>query len=220
MSIQETQKLACPSCKQSIEVEVFQSLNPSRQLDAVDSILENRMQTGTCQCGQMVRAEPEFIYMDLKNKLCIAAFPSAAYEKRKIYEEKAQTTFNKAFGAMTQVEGVRNRVTFGWPAFREKVLAQTKGISDVDLELAKIALIKESGEAPSLSTSLRLLEVTQTDLVLGWHENLPPYTVTSGLNLNKSILDHIRDNPENWAPLRNEMDQGLFIDLIRFFDAE
>ena len=220
MSIQEKQKIACPACQTVNEIEVYKSLNPSRQLNAVSSILEDKMQSVKCKCGASIRLEPDFIYMDLKNKMCIAAFPSAALANRKKYEETAKISFDAAFGSLMQNEGVQKRVTFGWPAFREKVLALSKGLSDVDLELAKLALIKESGELPTQDNSLRLLEITATDLVFGWHDNLPPHKVTTALSFELSILDHIRDNPADWLPLRDKIDQGLFIDLASVLNEE
>jgi hypothetical protein len=220
MSIQETQIVSCPACGSDLEIEVFHSLNPSRQKEAVELIIEDRLQMTQCKCGRRVRLEPEFIYMDIENKMCIAAYPAEEIENRYELEVNAKVSFDKAFSKSFVGEGIKNRITFGWPALKEKVLAQKHAISDVDLELVKLALIKESGQMPDSSTSLRLINVEESHLIFGWNENLAPYQVTSVQPYDRDILDHIKENESEWAPLKQEIDQGLFVDLARLIQTE
>ena len=162
MSMQETQQIACPVCKKNIQVEVYRSLNPGRELDAVISILEDKMQTGTCSCGQVIRVEPQFIYMDIKNKLCLAAYPSTSVGNRVALEELANKSFACAFAS---------------------------------------------------------LPMSESELIFGWVQNEAPHNVTSALSCGKSILDHVRDNPNEWAALRHKVDQGLYIDVTSLFEG-
>jgi CpXC protein len=181
MSAQEIQTVACPTCNSNLDIEVFHSLNPSRVKNAVESILEDQMQVAHCKCGERIRLEPEFVYMDMDNKICIAAYPSTELENRHELEVNAKVSFDKALSESFAGKGIRNRITFGWPALKEKVLAQFHSIADVDLELVKLAVIKESGQMPINNMSLRLMNVDETHLVFGWHENLAPHIVSDVL---------------------------------------
>ena len=217
MSMQNTQNIECPSCHKPVAIEVYQSLSPKRQTHAIQAILDNSFQKGKCSCGQEVRIEPEFIYMDLENKLCISAQPSKNLASYKKFADQAKQSFKMALATTGMGDGVLMRVTFGWPALREKILAHTENISDVDVEMMKLALIRESGEATDPTTSLRFVELTESDLIFTRYQNDAPFDEKESFEYSRSVLENIIESPQNWAPLRETMDQGLFVDLNRLF---
>lgn len=222
MSMQRMESIQCPTCHHSVEIELYQSLSPKRPPHALESILNNTLQATTCSCGQKIRIEPEFIYMDAPNKLCVGAWPSELMPTFKDYEEKAKTSFAAALGGTEIGEGMQIRVTFGWVAFREKVLALQQGIPDVDLEMLKIVMIKQSGEMPNPEQSLRLIDVKPDgNLILGVFQNVAPYAMLGHYELDQELLKTMKTNPEDWAELRATLETGPFVDIYAsFFGAE
>jgi hypothetical protein len=70
-------------------------------------------------------------------------------------------------------------VTFGWPAFREKLVAADSALDDLELELLKMAIPRMMDHAPlSDEVELRFMERTETSLILSWIGALPGLRVS------------------------------------------
>lgn len=220
MSMQSKQNFECHVCKKQVAVEVYKSLNPKQHPEAVADILNDKLQSGTCECGQVIRIEPELIYMDVENGICISAFPSKHLDFFKTYLDQAEQSFKLALTSSPLFKEVKPRVTFGWPAFREKLYLKSVDISDVEIEMVKMALIRQSGEVPDPNSSFRLVEVTSKDLILSRYQNQFPFSEMESYEYDMSVLQSIRSSPSDWDPLRESIDQGLFVDLYRLFKED
>jgi hypothetical protein len=218
MSIQQNEPVVCPNCKNIITIETYQSLNPNRQTDVTPAILNDTLQSGTCPCGKQIRIEPHMMYMDIKNGLFMAVFPSSEIENFKQHEMETATTFDDTLKSFPDAPKAKKRIVFGWPALKEKVLAQEHGISDIELEMVKMAIIRTGADQiPFQTTCLRLVDINESDLVFDCVQYTPPYSVEVSFEYPKNALTHIQTYPEDWASLRKQIDQGLFIDLYAQF---
>ena len=224
MSIFRTQDIACPSCKTTVPFDLVHSVNAGRRADLRAAILDRSFQKQTCpSCAHAFRMEPEFSYMDQGRGQFFAVWPAGNVKDWKADEERSAATFDKAYGSGAPPEArdigdkLTARAVFGWMALNEKLIAAEAGIDDVELELAKLALLRGLDQAPSpAANELRLLGVDKTNLVLGWFRNGSD-VLSEVVNVSKTLLEEIRGKPETWKDLRKEISSGLFVDYRRLF---
>ncbi len=217
MSKQELKTFECSQCRKPVEIEIFQSLNPERQKEINGLILRDQLQLGTCTCGQQIRIEPDFVYMDISNRYCVMAKPSKDLNNFKKLALQAETTFKNMLAISNMDGGLRSRVSFGWPALKEKVLAHTHGISDVHIEMVKLAIIKQLAALPDPKISFRLVEITDQTLTFASYQNESPYAEMSAYQSDRSVLQSMTDYPEDWADVQSQIDRGAFIDLFAMY---
>jgi hypothetical protein len=106
-------------------------------------------------------------------------------------------------------------VTFGWAALAEKILAVDRGLGDVDLELVKIAVLRNADTAPLTNeTELRLTEADEQDLRFDWIVTATEQRL-EGLGVSRELYDEIAADKEAWQELRDELSRGLFVDMQR-----
>lgn len=107
------------------------------------------------------------------------------------------------------------RVTFGWPALREKLLARDEDLADVSLELCKAFIMRNVDSPIGAETELRLLAVEPEYLQFGWllaaDGSLGPT-----MKLARSVYEQIAADEEGaWAELRDSLSTAYFIDINR-----
>lgn len=229
MSIFETIDLPCPSCSEPVSFDVVHSVNVDRRQDLRDAIVDGSFQRRTCgACDTEFRMEPEFTYLDVARGQWIAARPAHERGDWQAREKALHATWRKAFGdqsnAAARKLGTRlsPRVTFGWAALREKLVATEAGLSDVDLELTKLALMRGGSSVVTGGMSeLRLAAVEDEDggadeptLIFGWL-SARTEIFTEGVQAPRGIYDDIAADDDAWQPLREELQQGLMVDLHR-----
>lgn len=227
MSLFKPTTLTCPACRADVPFDAVHSINADRRPDLRLAILAETFQQQACpNCRTVFRLDPQFNFMDLENHQWINAAPLAALGDWKAQEATAQGLFDEVYGeqapdAAREIGASLNRrVTFGWAALREKLLAAANGLDDVTLELCKSAVLRSGTPAPvSAATELRLIAVEGDELVFGWllaaDESLGPV-----LRVSRALYDQIAlDADGDWEDLRAEIDAGLFVDLNRLLIA-
>ena len=123
----------------------------------------------------------------------------------------------RAVGAARELgAGLKPRVVFGLAAFREKLLAKEHELDDVDLELLKIAILRNSPESPlSPTIELRFIEVTdEGNLAFAWLE-AENERVVEMLQTPRDTYNEIAADHTDWQPLREELSAGPFVDMSR-----
>jgi len=226
MSRFQTQPLACPACGEPVDFEVVMSVNADRRPDLREAILNGSFQRQACaKCGTSFRLDPEMNYLDVGRGQWIAAFPIAKLAQWKIVEEQARSTFARAYGekapaAAREIGGcLRARVTFGWAALREKLLAAEHQLDDTTLELVKIAILRGLDNSPvGADTELRLVGVEGSELVMAWIRAVNE-EVVEGLRVPRSLYEEIAADPTGWQALREELSAGPFVDMNRLLVA-
>ena len=227
MSLFQTVNLVCPRCGHLIVMEAVGSINADRRPDFRDAILENRFQDTTCAaCGLTFRLQPDFNYLDAGRRQWIAGLPAARLADFASAEAEVADLFSQSYGARAPAaarvvgETLDVRLTFGWPAIREKILARQAGLDDVTLELLKLDLVRRSPSAPfAMGTELRLFTIIEDSLVFVWTDST---TEVAGdeLVVPRSFYDAIVGAAADWAPLRARLSAGSFVDIQRLFRGE
>jgi hypothetical protein len=222
MSILRTVDIPCPTCRTAVSFELIISVNADRRPDMRQAILERTFQKQVCPaCGHLFRVEPELTYLHIAQGLFVAVWPGSKLAQWKEYEERSRLAFDKAWGAAAPPEAravgarLRARVVFGWPALSEKILAAQAGIDDRTLELAKIGVLRSLDAAPVAGDNeMRLLRVTDEQLVLGW-VGTRSERVIEVVTAPRALIAEIEAAPQPWAALQEEVASGLFVDMQR-----
>lgn len=228
MSVFRSADVVCPTCQVEMAFDVVHSVNADRRPDLRDAILEGSFQNAPCpECGNAFRLSPEFTYLDQGLQLWIAAFGAADLDRWAQAERDAQATFDEAFGAQASEaaraigDRLQQRVTFGWPAVREKLLLRGKGLDDVSIELLKAAVMRgtQAGVPLDGDRELRVIEVRDETLVCAW-QRISTEEVFQVLEVPRAVYDGIVADADAWQELRAELTPGLFIDVNRLLLAE
>ena len=215
--------LPCPGCGAGVPFDAVFSVNADRSPALRASILDESFQRSTCpDCGTAFRLEPDFNYVDHGRALWIAAKPLHRLPHWQEEEAHALRLYERVYGAggspfMRNIgKTLRRRLTFGWAAVREKLLADEHAIDDAALEVCKSVVLRNSASAPvGLGAELRLLRVTDADLVLAWMRSQDESTAQT-LKAARALYDQIVADEEGvWAALREELSAGPFVDLNR-----
>lgn len=221
MSVFRIVEMPCPACQASVTFNLVHSINADRRPDFRDTILSGTFQQEKCpDCGTEFRVEPEFTYMNLKQKLWIAAWPKTAVAEWNKFEAEGRESFAVSLGdkAPESVQdmgrGITTRVTFGWPALVEKIRINLVGLDDRTVELAKASLMRLPGN-PSIAThELRLMQADDAKLTFGWFGG--DEALTDLLEVDRSLLSEIEAAPDDWSEVKSHLpDDALFIDLQR-----
>lgn len=223
MSLFKTTTIACPACGKTIDFEAVYSVNADRRPDLRLAILAGEFQRMTCPaCKARFRLDPDFNYLDVGRRQWIVAAPVAAVAEWPTRETTARELFARAYGADAPEiardigSALQPRLTFGWPALREKILAAMHGIDDIALEACKAVVMRSSASVPlAADTDLRLADVADGKLTMAW---LRSYDGREGsaFAVPRSELDAIAaDASGAWAAFRRGFEGALFVDLNR-----
>jgi hypothetical protein len=225
MSVFETTTVACPSCREGVEVELVHSVNAVRRPDLRAAILDRSFQSIACpDCGTAFRIEPMFTYLDVGRKQFVAALPASELPDWKAAEARAQAAWDRAFGKGSDGEalgaGMQARCTFGWLGLNEKLIAHEHGVDDVALELAKMATMRSLGDVKvGADREFRLVGATDDELVVGWLRTSSE-EIDEEYAVPRRLLAEIEADPQAWAALRADVSGGMFVDYRRaLFDA-
>lgn len=224
MSFFQTEKVACPSCGNDVEFDVVYSVNAVARRDLRSAILDESFQRETCsECGHSFRIDPEFTYLDARQKQWILARPFADRQEWPDVEEYARKFYDEAFGptappASQQIgQGMHCRIAFGWNALREKLVANDLKLDDVTLELLKLALIQTSQKPPlSDEAELRLVNANDKNLLFTWYE-AETGRVLETLQVAREAYDQIAADAAAWKELREQISSGPMVDVARLW---
>jgi len=221
MSLIYTSQVECPACGAISSREVASSVAADRRPDLRAAIIDDSFQRFACDhCGAASRLSPTLTYMDVSRSLWILTLPA---EKRAYWESLeagARSIFDDSFGASAPAAAkalakrLAARVTFGWPALREKLLCQDYGIDDVDLETLKLLLMR-TVEAPNVSdtAALRLVgRSTSGSLLLSWIRDADD-SQGEILEIPANLIEEIRGAA--WSEARQQLGSFPFVDVTR-----
>lgn len=224
MSLFNQSNLTCLKCQHVYAMDVVASINADRRPDLRDEILDNKFQDTTCPaCGNSTRMEPMFSYMDVGRGQWLACMPARDLATYRTGEADAKSLFAKIFGADAPEESqevgdsLQPRITFGWPAVREKLLIRELGFDDVVVEQMKLDLIRRLPEvslAPGVE--LRLVAKDADTLRFHWVDSTSE-DVTAELSVDRELYDAIDDDKEGWAEIRTLLTDGYFVDMQKTF---
>lgn len=212
--------LPCPKCGTRTRFWLIAVIDVDDQPDWRDQILDRTLSREACEnCGTLFRNQPSFAFFDRAHDLWIGAFPSERRDEWRESEQQAQSRYDIYFQADTSMSArmheapLNRRVTFGWEALREKIVAARHGLDDVSLELLKHDIGPPQTGRTDESSDLRLLDADATQLTLA---RVMPRTdeIVEPMAIPLARYHAARDAPVH-ARLRDELSQGMYVDVRR-----
>lgn len=227
MSLFTQSNFTCDNCQHVYAMDVVASINADRRPDLRDAILANNFQDSVCpNCANTFRLEPMFSYMDVGRGQWLACMPARDMATYRKGEADAKALFAKIFGDEAPADSrevgdaLSPRITFGWPAAREKLLIRELGLDDVVVEETKLDLMRR---LPSASlepgVELRLVGMENERMRFQW-VSAADESVKSSLSVGRELYDAIAADQEGWADIRSVLTDGYFVDMQKTFIAE
>jgi len=212
----------CSQCCTQVKADLAASVNADRRPDLRDAILDGSFQSMACPtCGTSVRFPAHLSYIDMNRGQWILVEDASRLAELTQVESEAQDLYDRFFGKrappLQQTIGheMTPRLVFGWPALREKLIAQTAGLDDITLELFKISILRNVPAPPLADTTeLRLIDIDDATLTLRWL-NASNEEGIADLTLERPLFDEFALSLEKWAALRADLEGVLFVDLKR-----
>ena len=224
MSLFRTVNVKCPKCTEVMRIAAVGSVNADRRPDLRQSILDDSFQDHACEhCGAISRLQPEFNYLHAGDRLWIAALPARRFPFYLTHEDEALALFEQTYGAKapSAAKAVGDtldvRLTFGWPAVREKLLLRGVGLEDVIIEMMKLDLLRKLPSAPMApGVELRVVTVTEGHLIFRWLRT-DTEEVLEEFRTPRGWYSLIADDLELWQAVRNQIDNGPFVDMQKVY---
>jgi len=224
MSIFRSLSATCPSCSETFEMQAVESVNADRRPDLRDTILDRSFQVEGCpKCGAAFRLDPMFNYVDVERGQWLSVQPLEQLEEWVENEDEALATFALAYGEQAPAtareigNGLTPRLVFGWPAAREKILANENKLDDVALELMKLALVQSLDNLPMAEgNELRLETVEGDTLGLCWVKAQND-EIVERIQVPREMYDNIVKDAEAWAAVRQKLETGPFVDMQKLY---
>jgi len=222
VSIFESQDVPCPKCGEQVHVEVNFSVNADRRPEFREAILDGTFQRHECpSCETSFRVEPEITYFEQGRRQWILVKPARELDQWEDLEKMADVIFDANFGPRAMAaaravgRGLDARVTFGWPALREKLVLAELGLDDTAVELLKLELLR-SDDSPPLADDLelRLLGKTDETLQFVWI-NANTEEISESVDVPAAALAAYDPVPAPWAALAERLTAGPFRDMHR-----
>lgn len=227
MSLFRPQTLTCPNCAQENTVQVAGSINADRRPDLRAAIMGSDFQDMTCErCDERFRVEPELNYLDFGHRQWIAAMPARRMPDFLEVEDDAMESFNRSYGNAASAEAreigeaLDVRLTFGWPALREKLLLRDLGLDDVVMELVKLDLMRRLPEAPlQQGVEMRMVGLEDDRLQFVWLRS-GTEELLGEVALGRELYDAIAAERAAWATTEGKLVDGPFVDFQKLFMGE
>jgi hypothetical protein len=227
MSMFNQATMPCPVCGTPRTFDLVASVNADRRPDLRAAIMNGSFQREKCDsCGSTFRTQPLMTYLDMGRGQWILVQPGGDVRQWKALQEKARSVFAVAYGpdappeAQEMGRDMKARVVFGWGALSEKLLCSEHGLDDVNLELLKMAVLKDVPDPPLKDQNdLRLVGVEGDELVLAWMSSEDEH-VANTLRVPREVYDDIAADTDAWQSLRNELSAEPFVDFNRLIVAD
>jgi hypothetical protein len=219
--------MPCPVCGTPRTFDLVASVNADRRPDLRAAIMDGSFQREKCDsCGSTFRTQPLMTYLDMARGQWILVQPGADVRQWKALQEKARSVFAVAYGSDAPPEAqemgrdMKARVVFGWGALSEKLLCSEHGLDDINLELLKMAVLKEVPDPPLKDQNdLRFVGIEGDELILAWMSYEDEH-VSSSLRVPRGLYDEIAADNDAWKPLRDELSADPFVDFNRLIVAD
>lgn len=227
MSLFAPLNIVCPECETLITMDAVGSVNADRRPDFRDDILHDSFQDVSCgNCGHALRLQPNFNYLDAGRGQWIAGLPANQVSQYLEVEDGVSLLFDQCYGSKAPKaardvgDGLDVRLTFGWPAIREKILAREHGLDDVVLEMLKLDLLRRMPEAPlAEGMELRMTGVTEDRLSFAWMETASE-AIEQEVSVDRVLYDDIAANRDEWSKISARLTDGPFVDIQKIYLEE
>lgn len=216
-----TSVVRCPRCGTENTLSLLSNVEGDRRPEQRQAIVDRTLQQTPCEsCGELIRAQPALVYFDRGQDLWIACYTWGQRAEWHAREEQAQQNFQVIYNSPSSIADrmrerpVRARVTFGWEALREKIVAAGLGLDDVTLELFKWHSSQDSQTRENDGSDLRLLDGDADCLHLG-RMGSDGEEIAEMWTMSRAGYDSLNANEPRFQALRDELSKGMYVDLQR-----
>lgn len=150
MSKFEVHALSCPKCSHVQNVDVYVSVNPTDNPDAVDQIINGTWGDMECEkCGYVTNVEARLHYADIANKHWLIQYPRDQRMDFLDLEREVLTVFHEEYEERAPemikelAPDISKRICFGNREMAEKLLLWRHCIDDILLECFKMGYARE-----------------------------------------------------------------------------
>ena len=200
------------------------TVNADRRPDLRQAIADGGFQVFACSaCDAPIRLEPLFNYLEVGAGLWLAAYPARQMPDYLELEDDVSGVFAETYGDAAQPvaqeigRGLKVRLTFGWSAVREKLLLRAHDVEDTLAELLKLDVLRRLPEAPlAPGIEMRVTDISNEQITMRWLD-AESEEVIDEFAVARALLDEIAMNPEGWAPVRAQLENGPFLDMQKFY---
>lgn len=221
MSLFKPEDTPCPNCGTVATIDTFSSINGDRRPDLSETVILGDLQRHTCSnCGVEFRVEPSINYLCINEGLWMMARPSPEILHWEDEVEDALHSFEIAYGgqaapAAQEIGALLTvRLTFGFPAFREKIILARANVDDVTAELMKLAVLtSRPGNPIEPGVELRILGVRDDEFDMVWVD-VETNELIDMFTAPRALFDEVGRNSE-WDDLRKKLASGPFVDTAR-----
>lgn len=223
MSVFTTRQFTCPECGAILDYDNYDSINADRRPDLREEILLRSLSLVHCEaCEKDFRPEPNLNYLDHKNGVWIMAQPIYNLARWDAEELKTTALFANAYGENAPAsareigDDLTPRLTFGWAAFREKIVQMEAGLDDLMIEKTKLTILaNRPGNPVEPGVELRLINARERAFRMAW------INAVSGESLQQfdiqRALYESTDEGDGWAEIEAKLTSGIFVDIQRMF---
>jgi hypothetical protein len=217
---QPSEMAPCPKCGRENRFFLISVIDVDDQADWRDEIVERTLSQEACgNCGTLYRIQPHFAFFDREHDLWIGAFPWNERTAWRACDQQARSLYDVYLQAPTAMSSrmheapLNRRITFGWEALREKIVAASHGLDDATLELLKRDVDQSPLGRAREESDLRLLDADATELILG--RVIPPAEHRKDqMSIPRARYDAAVDDPAG-RRLRNDLLKEAYVDLRR-----
>ncbi len=219
MSLTQAATLTCPMCLESIEVDLWDSINADRRPDLREQVLQRSLHRFTCECcDSEIRVPPSLVYLDMKRRQIVLTHPISQLADWRGAVADAKNTLASGLEALV-TDDMSIRVVFGWAALREQLVLREAGLDPLDVEVLKLAILRRSEELTIQDDlELRLVHADAHKWTLAWvhaDSELPE----DFLEVTPDVVASVAPSSEAWSAVREELDSELYADLNRLLVA-
>jgi hypothetical protein len=183
VSLLQPVEIRCARCEQRFEVEAAETLNVSQRPELREAVLAGTLHCFECPgCGSPLLLEKRVAYLDFARRHWLTVFPARSLRHRSALEAMARESFEEVM-LRNCPPIVRSwapdferfqRVVFGMPALREKLLVFDAGIDDRLLEVLKLQMFRDLDLPFDPAASLRFERADEDELTFHFRAGAEP----------------------------------------------
>ncbi len=140
--------IGCPECGAAISGQIVICANLPRLPAAVEALKADRFNQLSCGCGKRVRYQRAVAAVDFRRRLWVYCWPRTCERHWVDLARLTEGAFRKNMAIQApamirdQADAWLTRTVFGYEALREKVVLWEAGLDDVQVEQAKLWMLR------------------------------------------------------------------------------
>lgn len=206
-----TYPIACPSCSEGFEVDLYESLNAAENPDLREALIRNKLNEAVCPgCGFTFRVDKPLLYHDPDQRLLVYWIPvplTRLGEGEDLFNEMVRDLLQMLPDdlAAPEIQMVLNRVEL-----IERIFSAEAGLNPRIIEYIKYQVFTRNGDKVDVGTQ---------GLLLNTHDSTPENLCFVIQNMETLMFEAMLQYPRETYTALQEMfaDEEKSVDLIELF---